>query len=188
MPLLIGNSLVGVLHPLYARRPPWESDENRDKIARARYGLTAGLLAVVAIMALISVPLVELLYDPRYEAAAPVMTLITLSLIPQIITMSYLKLPLAAGHSGRYAIMLLSIALVQLAFLLWGASQAGLVGVALAPALTWIVAYPVLAWGIRPYRSHDPLHDALFAGIGVAITALALWLHRDAVMPLFDVF
>ena len=186
VPVMVGRAVMRrVMFPLYARRPPSEHEDNALKIAKARRLCTAALLAFSAVMALVGVPLIEILYDARYHGAAPVASLVALAYLPVVITVSYHNLPLAAGHSGRFAALVTGIALMQTAALFLGLSLAGLGGAILAPGLAAILAYPAMVWLIRPYRSWDPLHDAVAAGAMLAIIAATLALHGAALEPLF---
>jgi O-antigen/teichoic acid export membrane protein len=135
-------------------------------------------------IALIGVPLVALLYDPRYEAAGPVLVLVALAVMPRLITQSYEKLPLAAGHSGRYAAIMVISAAVQLGLTLIGVQAYGLVGAILAPVLSWCLVYPLIVCIARLYRGWSPLHDLTYILTALALAALTLWLWSDALAPI----
>jgi len=186
VPLLLAQALsIRIIFPLYSRTPPSESAKARHNINRARRLLTGGLLTGSAVLALFGIGLIEILYDPRYEAAGPIVVLISLSMIPTIVTYSYHRLATAAGHSGRFATVTVSIALLQLGALMVGIQFFGLGGAAVAPAVATLVFYPALIVLIRKYEGWDPLHDAAYFAVGLVITGVALWLSGSAMAPLF---
>lgn len=186
MPLLLSGMLnERIFFPLYARRPPDESEANRKQINKARMATTAGLMSVAALMGLIVDPLVRLLYDVRYEGAGAIATLIALALMPKMLFFSYERMSLAYGHSGRFATLTIGGAVLQMCFLLIGVSQFGLLGAILAPTATALVLYPLMVWINLPYRGWDPLHDILFGAVIAGLAAAVLWYRWDAVMPLW---
>lgn len=186
VPTQLAEALASrIIFPLYSQTPPSESAEGRDRINRARRGMTAGLLFCTAILAILGITLVEFLYDERYEAAGPLVVLIALALIPRNVMISYYRLTTAAGHTGRFAIITVSVAILQLTALLIGVQYFGLGGAALAPAIGSLLFYPIMLYLIRPYRGWDPLHDAAAFGFFVGLCIIALWLHGDALAVLF---
>lgn len=186
MPLMLAMMLSDrVVFPLYARRPPAVHPENRRKINKARILLSAGLIGTAGALALVGDPLIRLLYDVRYEQAGAVVTLIALAMLPRLITISYERMPLASGHSGRFAIMTIVRSLVQLGLLLFGVMNFGVLGAILAPAAAIFLTYPLQLWIIWPYRGWHAQHDLMFAVAGGVIAILTLWLHWPVVSPLF---
>ncbi len=186
VPMNLSKALASrVLFPVYARRPPSESAEARRKINMARRVLTGGVLFGSAVLAFIGIGLVEFLYDERYEAAGPFVALISLAMIPTIIISSYVRLALAAGHSGRFAILTIALALVQLSALILGIQNYGMGGLAVAPGVAALAFYPLLIASIRRYQGWDPLHDAGYFLVGIGIVGCVLWLNGDAIWPLF---
>ena len=177
--LLSRNLNDQIVFPLYARKPPAESEDSRRKLNKARFGLTGVVMLGTGALALIGVPLVELLYDPRYEAAGPVLVLVALVAMPRLITQSYEKLPLAAGHSGRYAVIMTSSAAAQLLLTLIGVEAYGLIGAIFAPLLSWCLVYPLIVYIARPYKGWSPLHDLTYMLVALGFAALTLWLWYD---------
>ncbi len=173
-----------VIFPLYSRRPPAESETNRKRINRARLFLTAGLLAVTATMGVVGDFMVRLLYDPRYEGGGPILVLIAVIALPQLVTLSYERLPLSAGKSGRYAFFMITRSLLLLMITLYGVMNYGLIGAIVAPLLAWILIYPVLIWVIYPFKGWDPLHDFFYAVVVAGIMSGLLWYHWETIQPL----
>lgn len=182
VPLLLAHAITGnVIYPLYARRPPAESENNRRKINKARFLLNGGLIAVTGLAALLGDWLIRVLYDPRYEAAGVIMVLVALACLPQLITRSYEKVPLANGHSGRFAIYAAVRAILLMGVLVLTIPQYGIVAAALAPAAMTVLLYPVLLWSIAPYKAWDPKHDLFYGVVTVAIILVVYWVHSDLI-------
>ena len=173
-----------VIFPLYSRRPPAESESNRSRINRARFLLTGGLLLCTALLAIVGDFAVRLMYDPRYEGGGPILVLIAVIALPQLVTLSYERLPLSAGKSGRYAFFMITRALVLLGVTILGVATYGLIGAIVAPFIAWLLIYPLLVWSILPFKGWDPLHDALFALVVAAMMAGLLWYHWETIQPL----
>ncbi len=189
VPLLMMRRLTdAILFPLYRTRPPGDSAENWHKIAKARFILTGTMMAAVAVLALIGNQLVIVLYDDRYEAAGPLLILIALGLIPLLIEASYGAMALARGDSGRFAAIVVGAAVSRTFVLLVAATQFGLLGVTLAPAISTLLFYPVLVLLIRRYGGWDLRHDLGFFLLGAGIAAAALWLNAEAFVGLADRF
>ena len=55
---------------------------------------------------MLGVVMIELLYDPRYHAAGPIMVLIALAQMPEIISTHYALAILSTGNSRRFALFL----------------------------------------------------------------------------------
>lgn len=182
LPFLVGRSLaVRIVFPLYSRRPPKESAENRQKLSQARYTMTLALFAAAIGLVVIGDPLVRFLYDDRYDLAGGICVLIVLGFMPSMITMSYDNVLLADGRSDLHAVLAITMGLMRLAALYFGVVYFGIFGVALAPAVASLMHYPVLLWLVRPYKVWDPGHDVVFAGVTVAVFVLGFWLHGDAI-------
>lgn len=180
VPRLLSDALSNaIVYPLYARRPPAESARNRRKINVARFLMTAVLILGLAVMAVIGDWLVELLYDARYQAAGPIVVVISLASLPLIVTISYQLMPLAYGHSGRYAVFIVIKAIMLMAVLLLTVPTYGVWASALAPGIVTILIYPVLVWSIWPYKGWDPVHDAIFLAVSAAVVMGVLWVHGD---------
>lgn len=184
-PLLLGNSVIGrVLIPLYRERPPAASQENFSKLRTMRFGLTGGIVCMLIVMAFSGVAVVGILYDPRFAAAGPIVVLIACMQIPQVIGMTYDQAALAAGDSRRFFFLMAPKAVLLSGFLVLGAHTAGLVGALIGQGLAMVLIYPLVVRLARRYGAWDPVHDGLFALIGLVFGGLALWLHWPAIAAL----
>lgn len=177
VPEMLNASLNGrILFPLYCNKPPAESAENRAKTLRARVTLTAGMFAVSVPLILFGNDLVQLLYDPRYHAAGPIMVAICLARLLLITNSAYGSVLLSAGASRTFAVLMISVACLRTGLMFVGAVQFGVPGVVLGTLLGEIMSYPILARLIRPYGTWEWRHDLFFATMAVAIGALSyLW-------------
>lgn len=174
-----------IVFPLYAQRPPGDSAENWRRIARARWLLSLGSCGILSILALSGNWLIRVLYDPRYEAAGPILVLLAIGTLLKLIVLSYPAMALSAGRSGRFALYLSFAAALYIGVLILGVQQAGIVGAALAPAAASVLAYPALALLTRPFGGLDYRHDAIMLLVAGAVAALALWWNWAALAPLF---
>lgn len=187
VPMTLTHALsTRILFPIYARKSPLDDPESRRKINLARRLITGGILVGTMILALIGIELIEIMYDDRYEAAGPIVVLVSLSLIPGIVTFSYHRLLLAAGHSGRFAVLTVSLALLQLGVLIVGVQFFGIGGAAVAPGLAGLIFYPALVAMILRYRGWDPLHDGFYFAVGLILTCVVIWRDGDRIWPLFS--
>lgn len=184
-PMLLGSTVIGrVLIPLYRERPPGASSENFRKLQTMRFGLTGGIVAMLIVMAFFGVPLVGVLYDPRFAAAGPIVVLIACMQIPQVIGMTYDQAALASGDSRRFFLLMAPKAALLSGLLVLGAHIAGLVGALVGQGLAMVLVYPLVVRLARRYGAWDPLHDGMFAAIGLVFGGLALWLHWPAIAGL----
>ncbi len=187
VPRKLSNAVAGrVIFPLYARRPPAESEVNRRKINRARMLVTGPLLLVAAAFGVFGDHLIQLLYDERYAAAGPYLVLIALAAMPQVMIQSYNRAPLASGHSGKYAFFQIVTAVARLGFLLWLVPSFGLLGAVATLPLATLALYPVMLAVIWPYKAWDPVHDALAMISWIILSAGVLWWNADVVRPIFE--
>ncbi len=187
-PLLLGISVTHkLLIPLYRERPPKESAANFNALRKMRFVVSGGLLLGIAILAFVGVPLVSLLYDPRYHAAGAIVVIIACMQVPQIIVLTYDQAALAAGDSKRFFVLAASRALIMLAALFIALETYGLVGALFSIGLAMLVIYPVVVWLARHMGAWDPLHDMAFAVLGSAMIILALWVNWDAISSLAQI-
>ncbi len=184
-PMMLGQTVVqDLMISVYRNRPPEASDENRRKLARMRMMLTAGLCALLVLMAYVGPPLVAFLYDDRYLDAGPIIVLLSCGFLAQVIGLTYDRAALAAGDS-RGAFLYSGLrSVLQMGLLIAGLKMFGLVGGILSYGVTMMAAHLLLIRLARRHHAWDPLHDAVyFLGAG-ALAAGAVWLHWDAVAGL----
>ena len=189
IPLLVLRRMNDkVLFPLYSRRPPGESPGNYRNIARARALMIVPVMGLVALLALFGHPLIAWLYDPRYVAAGVLVVLIAVATLPNLAISPYGGMILAAGHSGRFATMMILLAAMRVLAILVGVAQFGLIGAALAPLVSTLVLYPAVIWFIRPYGGWVPWQDLVFSLIAAGIGACAIWLNAEIIAEAWETF
>ena len=184
-PLALSSSITHkILIPLYRERPPSETPENYHKMRMMRFGLTAVTMAMLMVFAFLGVWLVNLLYDLRYVDAGAIVVLTAAMQIPLVIVLTYDQAALAAGDSRRFFVLAGTKAVSMIACLIIGVQMAGLFGALISQAIAMVFVYPVVIWLARRQGAWDPLHDLVFAVIGLILGASAIWLNLDAVLTL----
>lgn len=183
-PVLLAGAVVGrIMIPLYRDHHPAESAVNFAKIRRLRFGITGGTLALLALLALVGIPLVGLMYDARYAAAGMIVVAIACVQMPGVIGMTYDQSALAAGDSKTYfALMALKATVQTLAFLM-GVHRAGLEGALLAQGAALLLLHPAIVMLAYKHRAWDALHDAVFFPLAFGLAALAVWVNAGVLMP-----
>lgn len=170
-----------VLFPLYSRMARDEDNDQYDKLAKARMLIVGSALVFSLILALCGNWLIILLYDPRYEAAGPLLVLMALSPLSWFVSGGYSMMILARGHSDRFAAQVVIAATIRTGFLIWLVVQYGILGAILAPFISGILVYPITVWFIHPYASWLPRQDLFFAIAGALIVALVGWVNQDVI-------
>ena len=184
-PLLLGHAVnQRVLIPVYREHPPGAAPENAARLHKLRAGISAGIIGLLAAMALGGPWLVDVLYDDRYTQAAGMVVVIACALIPQVIGMTYDQAALAAGDSKRFFVFSGSRAVIQVGLLLIGVIHFGLLGAMVSLGAAMLFVYPVLVWLARVHGAWDPAHDLAAGLAGAMVIAAALWLHWPHVTAL----
>jgi O-antigen/teichoic acid export membrane protein len=174
-PVLLGGAVTGrILIPLYRDHPPAAAPENFARLRRLRQGVTTGILALLAGMAFLGVPLVGVLYDDRYAAAGAIVVAIACLQMPGVIGMTYDQSALAAGDSRTYFLVIAARAGVQTLAFLAGAEMAGLKGALIGQGVALIAVHPLIIWLARRHGAWDARHDAVFGAVAALIIAAAL--------------
>ncbi len=177
-PLMLGRTVATrILFPLYREVRPSESVANQRKIGRARDLLTGGMMLLFGTVAVLGVPLIGWLYDPRYEAAGPMLVILALMQLPGALTIGNTNLLLAEGDSRRFSHLTLVTGILNFALLLGGFWLLGLLGVLLVQGLLIIGIYPLQQYYLHRYKGTDLRRDAMFSVIGLCFAALALALN-----------
>lgn len=185
LPILMGRTLNNsVVQVLYRMKPPAESAANHAGIRRARRLLVLGTLAISAVMSHAGIWLIELLYDPRYHLAGPMIVLFGLSMVPLLVLNGYDGALLSNGDSRRYFQLLATTAVVQTALLFLTIPWLGVTGAILAPGLASLATYPMKNAFTARYKANDMGGDIAFLALGWAVNGLAVWLHWSDIRQL----
>ena len=178
-PILLAGAVTGrVLIPLYRDQHPADDPLNARKLRRFRFALSGGTLGLLAVLGMVGVPLVGLLYDPRYQAAGMIVVVMAMVQMPAVIGMTYDQSALAAGDSRSYFLLMALKAAVQTLAFLIGIELAGLWGALAAQGLALIALHPAIAWLAHRNRAWDGLHDLVFFALAAALAALILWVNE----------
>ncbi|OIQ44998.1 MAG: polysaccharide biosynthesis protein [Roseobacter sp. MedPE-SW] len=184
-PMLLGHAVnQRLMIPVYRDTPVAADPANRRKQRLLRFGLTTAILSMLLLMAWIGPWLVDLLYDARYVQAGAMIVMISLALVPAVITMTYDQAALAAGDSRSFFVFTASRALLQTALFLFATMWFGLPGGIFAMGLSMLAAYPVLIWLAVKHQAWDPLHDLCFAIVAVLIGTGAVYWHLDRIIAM----
>lgn len=187
VPLLFSGMISRkVVFPLYRMRPPTESAENQAQIFKARRLVVGGSMLLTFPLAIIGIPLVEFLYDPRYHLAGPIVTLFCLAAVPQIIVKGYGGILLAHGDSKRHFVLLTLTAMAQLTLLFTGVIWAGLFGAILATGLAVLLTYPLGVFFINRYNAWDSFGELSFMALGLGINGLICWWNWEQIAQLIS--
>ena len=168
-----------VMLGLYRNRPPADSPENRRRIGLARGALVLGGQVSLIALALIGEALVILLYDPRYEGAGAMLTLLAVARMPRIGLMTYGPALLAAGRSRAFSTVSVVDAAVQMALMLIGLSLYGFVGLLAAIWAAPFLVYPLLARRVAEVKALEVWQDAAFFGLAIAMSVVVVRLHWE---------
>lgn len=184
-PVLLGVTMAqNLLIPVYRDRPPEESPHHRARLRKMRLLVTGSLFGLLSLLGLLGPWIIALLYDPRYASAGAMMVVMALGFLPQAVGITYDRAALAAGDS-RGAFVYSGIrALLQAGLLVLGFQLAGLLGGLASYGIAMLLSHPVLIRLARRHHAWDGPHDMAFLGAGLGVTALALWLHWEAVIGL----
>lgn len=179
---LAGNIGRNIVFPIFRRYLDLGIPENRDRVFRARRLVILAMCGTTCLLALVGVPLIELLYDHRYDMAGPVLALASLSTGLQVAVSNYEGAYFAHGDSRSHFRLSVLNAAVQMALLLAGIAWFGLLGAVLAPGLAMILTYPYRVVILRRYKAWDPVTDLAATLAILAATAIACLLFPDQIL------
>ncbi|WP_323765900.1 oligosaccharide flippase family protein [Marinovum sp.] len=184
-PMMLGLMITRkVLIPIYRETPPGADPANFAKLRKMRVLVSTALMALQAVFAASGVWLVELLYDERYVLAGPVAVVIAIAQIPLVVVLTYDQTAVAAGDSRRFFLLQATRACLMVTGLIVGLQVGGLLGALAGQGLAMIAVYPVVVRLARKMQAWDPLHDLVFAAVGLAIGLGAWALNAEAIMQL----
>lgn len=178
-PTLLAGAVTGrILIPLYRDHHPSLGEQNARKMRRLRYALSGGTLTLLAVLGLAGMPLVGVLYDPRYQTAGAVVVVMAMVQMPGVIGMSYDQSALAAGDSRSYFLLMALRAGVQTLAFLIGMEISGLWGALAGQGLALLALHPAIALLAHKHRAWDARHDLIFFAYGTLLASLILWVNR----------
>lgn len=170
-----------ILIPIYREKPPSDSIDNFKKIQKMRFLLSIASVGMLFFTALIAVDLIKILYDPRYHGAGIIVVFLCLSMIPHNLMISYDQASLAYGDSRGYFFFTTFRSVMRFGAMVIGVEAFGLLGAIISMGVSGVLTYPGAVWLARRHKAWDPLHDLVFCGVGLGATAIATWVHWDAI-------
>ncbi|WP_341211791.1 oligosaccharide flippase family protein [uncultured Limimaricola sp.] len=184
-PVMLGQMVTRrMLIPVYRESPPSQSHANFTRLRRLRVLATSGLLAATALLGLLGNWFIDIMYDGRYAAAGSVVVLVSVLQIPVLIGVTYDQAVLASGRSRNFFALQATRAVLTVAGLALGLAWGGLPGGLIGQGVAHLLAYPVLIWVARREQAWDPLHDLVFGGVGLLVTAICLAINWPALTTL----
>ena len=185
-PAMLAAAVVGrVLLPVYRESPPGESAATFRRTRRLRLALQAALIGPSLLLAVVGPWIIALLYDARYQGAQGMVVLIAVAQITTAPGTTADQVPLTAGDSRGFFLLVLTRSVLAILGLLLGLGLYGLGGGILFGGLAMLASYPVLAWTLSRHGAWDPKLDLSMLGLGLLGGAGAILWHRDLVAPLF---
>ena len=176
--VMIGSKLTGsVLFPLYATWGRESKARLEQQLYRARIRVMALFLIPPALLVAFGGPVVELLYDDRYREAGWMLSLLSLAVIPQVITMTADPVFLAVGDSYRHMVLTIARGISSLVCLAIGGYLAGVRGLIIGSIFANVVPYPFLVRGLRAHGCWMPWLDlaaVAYAGTLILVGRLLL--------------
>jgi O-antigen/teichoic acid export membrane protein len=162
-PMLLAGALTSaLLLPAY-RIAGEDGGEAKAKLKRLRFGLSATVMAILALLTVIGPWLVEVLYDARYQSAGTILVWIALVQMWPLIGLTYDQAALAAGDSRTFFWVIALRAVVQTLFFIAGFHVLGLQGALIGQAMAVILIHPAVIWIARAHKVWDPRHDMAMA-------------------------
>lgn len=184
-PSQIADMIAGkVLFPLYRMKRPSESAENRRNVFRTNRIVSAAALSLGILFAFIGVWLINLMYDPRYVLAGPMVVLFALRSIPSYAMIGMQNALLAEGDSRRFFYMTALTAFLQTALTFVGIHYLGIAGAIIAPGVALLIAYPFLARWAHRYGAWDGLGQITAMVTGFVVIGFACALHWSEIVQL----
>jgi len=165
-----------IVFPLFSKFPPAQSADNRAKVLKARRLILLATVALSGLLSLVSVPMVELLYDERYHRAGPILALLGFTVTAQIATSNYDGSYLGSGDSKQHFYLISAQAALQVVTSFLLISRFGILGAIFAVGLTMLLAYPLRARVVHRYGAWDPKADLATLALGWGCASLSLWI------------
>jgi O-antigen/teichoic acid export membrane protein len=177
-PIMLGSAVTArVLIPIYRAHAIDGDKAAQARLARLRFYLTGGLMAVLSMLELAGPALVGVLYDSRYDAAGGVIVAICAVQMIAVVFLTYDQSALARGDSrGFFAVSAARAGLQTVGFVA-GAAWLGLAGAMLGQAVAMLVYLPVIAGLARRHRVWDARHDATYLILALLLGGFAIWVN-----------
>lgn len=177
-PLMLGMMITSrVLIPLYREHLNTEDQTARNRLFKLRYFLTAVMLAVLFLLALVGPWIVQLLYDDRYVAAGGIIVAVASVQMITVVSLTYDQAALATGDSRGFFSVSLAKAVLSTGGFLIGVSLNGLFGAMTGLGIALLLYHPFIVLLAQRHKAWDGRHDLLFLPIALLLGALAIWMN-----------
>ncbi|WP_300019903.1 oligosaccharide flippase family protein [uncultured Roseobacter sp.] len=175
-----------VIFPLYRIKPAQQSTDNQRNLFRARRMVALMSMGMCAVLAILGVWVVDVLYDPRYALAGPMIVLIALRGILISPFVGAQEALIGNGDSKRHFYLNGSMAALQLSIIFAGITWFGVAGALIAPAVANLLLYPMRARFISRYAAWDIKGDLMLMTLGLVLVLAISWFNWDALLLAFD--
>lgn len=180
--VMVGGKLTGsVLFPLYATWGREDKGRLGRQLYRARIRVLALFLIPPCLLVALGPPIIDLLYDDRYREAGAMLSLLSLAVVPQVITMTADPVLLAVGDSYRHMVLTIARGFLSLVCMAIGGYLDGVHGLIIGSIVANLAQYPFLVRGLRAHGCWMPWLDlgavayaALWIGLGTLLSMLVL--------------
>ena len=175
------NRAVGskVILPLFSRFPTIGNQENRKKVLKARRMTLIAIATISGVLSIVSVPMIDNLYDDRYHNAGAILALMGITVATYLASSNYEGAYLAAGDSHQQFRLTGIEAIAQVIVSLLLISKFGTLGAVFALGLSAMIMYPFRALVAKNYGAWDPKTDLSALAIGWSSAALSFYLWQD---------
>lgn len=177
------NRAIGakVVFPLFSKFPTKGIPENREKVLKARRLTLFAIASIAGALSLISIPMIDLLYDSRYHDAGAILALMGFTVSAVLAQSNYDGAYLAAGDSWQQFKLTTIEAFLQVSIAIALISRFGMLGAVFSIGITKLASYPFRAHTAWRYGVWDPKADLATLCIGWGCTALSVYIWQDDV-------
>lgn len=179
----IGGQIV---FPLFCKYPTIDNIPNRINVLKARKLVLYATIAVCGIITIVSVPMINFLYDSRYKDAGPILALLGFTITTQIFSSNYDGCYLNTGNSKQHFYIVSIQAFLQLISAGFLISQYGLLGAIFASAATMLISYPYRAYVAHKNGAWDPLTDLSILAVGWSCTLVSIFIWFSEIHEFLD--
>jgi O-antigen/teichoic acid export membrane protein len=184
VPMAAAMVSTRMLIPLYREVRESDDPEAWPKLRRMRMLFTAAMLLPISILAFLGVPLVDVLFDPRFATAGIIAAMLSCVQVVHVIMITYDQAALAAGDSRAFFFFVALRAALQVTGLIAGASVGGALGAIAGQGIAALLTYPAMVLLARRYGVYDLRHDLVFGAVGLVVTIMAVVANAEALRAL----
>lgn len=163
-----------VLFPAYSEIMRERPDQIARVIGKVRLWQIVPIMISSSLLIAFKNPLVDFLYDHRYQPVSQMIGLVALATLPQSIIVSYGPILIAQGRVRQSTILLGVQLIIQLLCVIAGGSLGGASGILVGLALAQWLLYPFYAYTYARLSIWQPTFDAIFGGMAAFITIATL--------------